>query len=230
MFFSSNYKKFRTFASMKKIILTIGIFLNIVAFTGCDKRAQGLDYRVTCTVSYALSGDSVTLLMLEEDYNKLRVCGTQRSTDGAVTFTGQTDRPRVALIRWGNNTTRPFYFVLESGVTNITINLGSWSITGSAENNRYLHYINQRNSIIDARVATWQEYLKMAASSTLKREDEMRLVRQDSLLNDSLQRITIEHINRGDAVGRIIGERYGNTVDLLRMGHQQKLTTVTATH
>ena len=56
-------------------------------------------------------------------------------------------------------------------------------------------------------------YLKMAADSSLKRDDERRMVRQDSLLNDSLIRITIERINRGDVVGRIIRERYGRLLD-----------------
>ena len=39
------------------------------------------------------------------------------------------------------------------------------------------------------------------------------MVRQDSLLNDSLQRLTVERINRGDAVGRIIRERYARQLD-----------------
>ena len=81
------------------------------------------------------------------------------------------------------------------------------------QNAEYLRYVNWRNGIMDARVATWQEYLNMAADSSLTREDEMRMVRQDSLLNDSLQRVTVERINRKDAVGRIIRERYGNQLD-----------------
>ncbi|MBQ1583913.1 MAG: hypothetical protein II078_02500, partial [Muribaculaceae bacterium] len=80
-------------------------------------------------------------------------------------------------------------------------------------NSAYLHYINQRNGIMDARIATWQEYLKMSADSSLKRDDEVLMVRQDSLLNDSLQRLTVERINRGDAVGRIIRERYARQLD-----------------
>ena len=103
--------------------------------------------------------------------------------------------------------------MLESGDIDITINSGSWNITGSPQNSAYLHYINQRNGIMDARVATWQEYLKMAADSSLKRDDEVLMVRQDSLLNDSLQRLTVERINRGDAVGRIIRERYARQLD-----------------
>lgn len=198
---------------MKKLILSIGTLLAIMAMTGCDNHSRGLDYRVTCTIDNQLRHDSATLLVLEEAYGQLRVCDACRSTDGTFTFTGQTDRPKVALIRWDNDSTSPFYFVLESGEIAITIKPGSWDITGSPQNSEYLHYINQRNGIMDSRVATWQEYLNMAADSSLKRDDELRMVRQDSLLNDSLQRITVERINRGDAVGRIIKERYGKALD-----------------
>ena len=66
---------------------------------------------------------------------------------------------------------------------------------------------------MNRRVATWQEYLKAAANASLTREEELRMVRQDSLLNDTLQRITVERINRGDAVGRIIRERFAGQLD-----------------
>lgn len=198
---------------MKKIIITAGLALALMLF-GCDNRGHnGLDYRVNVTLDNKLHHDSATLLVLEEEYGQLRVCGTARAKDGTFTFTGQTDKPKAALIRWDNDSVEPFYLVLEGGDINVTINSGSWDITGSPQNSAYLHYINQRNGIMDARVATWQEYLKMAADSSLKRDDEMLMVRQDSLLNDSLQRLTVERINRGDAVGRIIRERYARQLD-----------------
>lgn len=189
------------------------MLLGIMALTGCDNSSQGLDYRVTCVIDNKVSHDSATLLVLEDAYGQLRMCGTTRGDNGTFTFTGQTDQPKVALIRWDNDSTEPFYFVLEQGDTRITIKPDSWLITGSPQNSEYLHYINQRNGIMDSRVATWQEYLKMATDSSLRRDDEVRMVRQDSLLNDSLQRITVERINRGDAVGRIIKERYGKLLD-----------------
>ena len=197
---------------MKKIILSVSALLAI-ALMGCDSGVRQMDYRVTCTLEGKQQHDSATLLVLEEDYNKLRVCGASRLTDGTVTFTGQIDEPHVALIRWDNDSVQPFHFVLEQGDIHITLKSGSWDITGSPLNSQYLHYINQRNSIMDERLATWQQYLKSASGKTLKREDELRLVARDSVLNDSLQRITVDRINRGDAVGRIIRERYGNQLD-----------------
>lgn len=197
---------------MKKIIFTVGTLLAL-ALMGCDGNQQVRDYKVTCIIENQQLHDSATLLVLEDDYNKLRVCGASHISEGNVTFTGQTDKQRVAMIRWDNDSTQPFYFVLEAGVTAITIKDGSWTITGSPANSEYLHYINQRNEIMNARVTTWQEYLAKAGNSSLRREDEQRMVRQDSLLNDSLQRITVNRINRGDAVGRIIRERYGSALD-----------------
>ena len=213
MLFYWIYKRFRNFAAMKKIILSIGILLQIAALTGCDNSNSRIDYKVTCIVDNQLRRDSATLLVLEEEYSQLNICGATRGEQGTFTFSGQTDRPKVALIRWDNDSTSPFYFVLEGGNTRITIKPGAWNITGSAQNAAYMRYIRQRDAIIDARVATWQEYLKMSSDSSLRHEDEILMVRQDSLLNDSLQRITVERINRGDAVARIIRERYGPHLD-----------------
>ena len=183
--------------------------------TGCDHQHGSVlqDYTVTCTLDGKLQHDSATLLVLEQEYGKLRVCGSSRAQSGTFTFKGQIDEPKVALIRWDNDTVHPFHFVLEAG--NITINIApdKWRAGGSVLNAQYLDYMNRRNAIMNERVATWQEYLKAASSSSLTREEEQRMVRQDSLLNDSLQRMTVQRINRNDAVGRIIRERFAGQLD-----------------
>lgn len=200
---------------MKKstiIILLLGAFLTAM-LPGCSNGNSEMDYSVTITLDNQMKHDSATLFVLEEGYNKLRSCGTVGNTGDSFVFTGQTDVPRVAVVHWDNDSTKPFYFVLESGVTHISVTPDSWSVTGSEQSAEYLRYVNQRNAIMNLRVATWQEYLNMAADSSLKHDDELRMVRQDSLLNDSLQRITVERINRGDVVGRIVRERYGQQLD-----------------
>ena len=200
---------------MKKntiINLLLGAFLTAM-LPACSNGNSDMDYSVTITLDNQMKHDSATLLVLEEGYNKLRPCGTVGKTGNSFVFTGQTDAPRVAIVRWDNDSTKPFYFVLESGVTHISVAPTSWSVTGSKQSTEYLRYVNQRNAIMNLRVATWQEYLKMAADSSLKSDDELRMVRQDSVLNDSLQRITVDRINRGDAVGRIVRERYGQQLD-----------------
>lgn len=212
-------QKFCNFALMiKKKLLLAGLttgFCLTTLMTGCDQqRATGLkEYTVTCSLDDKVHRDSATMLVLEENYNKLRVCGAASAHDGSFTFKGQIDGPKVALLRWDNDTTRPFLFVLEAGNIGIIIKSGSWQVTGSSQNADYMRFVNRRNAIMNTRVEIWQEYLNAANNSTLKREDEVRLVQQDSLLNDSLQRITVQRINRGDAVGRIIRERYSSQLD-----------------
>jgi hypothetical protein len=217
----AEWETFRKFAAMnkKKITSIMGLALAVM-LTGCDKSDKSINYTVKVTLDNKQHHDSATLLVLEEEYNQLRECGSARQQNGSFTFTGQIDKPKVALIRWDDDQSEPFYLVLESGNINVTIGQDTWDITGSPQNSAYLHYINQRNGIMNARIATWQEYLKMAADSSLKRDDEQLMVRQDSLLNDSLQRLTVERINQGDAVGRIIRERYASQLD---KEHMRKL-------
>lgn len=203
---------------MKKFFITLTILAGLCAATmgtGCGRQraTEPKDFTVTCRMEGTAHHDSATLLVLEESYNKLRVLDTAHDKDGTFTFKGQIDAPHVALIRWDNDSTNPFHFVLEQGNINLTIKADSWSIGGSRQNTDYQKFINQRNSIMNARVATWQEYLKAAEDKSLTHDDEVRMVRQDSLLNDSLQRITVERINRGDAVGRIIRERFAGQLD-----------------
>lgn len=208
---------------MKKNRPIIGMLatLSLAALaTGCNGDHQRMDYSLRVTLEGTQPHDSATLLVLEDDYNRLRVCGNARNDGNTFKFTGQTDGAKAAIIRWDSDTVHPFHFVLESGQTSITIKAGSWAAEGSPCNAEYLRYVNQRNAIVEARVATWQQYLKLASDSTLKREDERRLAQQDSLLNDSLQRITVERINRGDAVSRIIRERYASQLD---QEHARKL-------
>lgn len=210
-------QKFCNFAVMtRKIIPSILACAAIIGmFSGCDNQHQAelKDFTVTCALDSKLLRDSATLLVLEEGYNQLRVCGTAHPQQGTFTFKGQTDGAKVALIRWGNDSTHPFHFVLEPGTTQFTIHEGSWSASGSTQNVDYLSFINQRNRIMKQRVALWQQYLNATASSSLTREEELRMVRQDSLLNDTLQNLTVQRINRGDAVSRIVRERFAAQLD-----------------
>lgn len=211
-------QKFCNFATMmRKMIPTLMLLagLCLAVLTGCDNHRDGgpTDYTVTCTLDAKVQHDSATLLVLEDEYGKLRVCGSARAQDGTFTFKGQTSGSKVALLRWDNDTIHPFHFVLEPGNIRLTIQAGTWSVAGSDINADYLHFINERNRILNKRVSTWQEYLKAAAASSLTREKELRMVQQDSLLHDSLQRITVDRINRGDAVSRIIRERFAGQLD-----------------
>lgn len=203
---------------MKKIISMMGLIAAICLMTfmaSCDSQREkdSMEYAVTCTIGNGQHSDSATLLVLEQDYNKLRVLNSERAAGNTFTFKGQTSGSKVALIRLGNDTIHPFMFILEPGHIDITIKPDAWNITGSTQNIEYQNFVNQRNKIMNRRVAIWQDYLKASDGGKLNRESERRMVEQDSLLNDTLQRITVDRINRGDAVGRIIRERFATQLD-----------------
>lgn len=213
------HKKFCNFAlMMKKITLMTGLlaaFCLLALATGCDQSrgSEKMDYTLTCTVDSPQPPDSATLLVLEDEYNRLRVCATAHAADRTFAFNGQTEGAKVALIRLDNDSIHPFLFILEPGHTDIHLKPNAWHISGGPQNTDYQWFVNKRNALMNQRVALWQEYLKADSVGTLNREEELRLVRQDSLLNDSVQRMTVKRINRGDAVGRIIRERYGSQLD-----------------
>jgi type II restriction/modification system DNA methylase subunit YeeA len=94
-------------------------------------------------------------------------------------------------------------------------------VKGVKINHEYITYLNQRNSIISEQKAIWQNYMSLTANDSLVNiEQEQKLARQDSVLSDSLERITIEAINRGTPASRIIYDRY---VSSLRHNYLRKI-------
>ena len=74
---------------MKRFLYTIAILMSIT-LPGCVNDTNdydGMDYTVTVTLDKPLQHDSATLLVLEDEYNQLRLCGTVGLKNGA--FSGQ---------------------------------------------------------------------------------------------------------------------------------------------
>ncbi len=200
-----------------KLLAHIVMSLAVLAacLTGCDTRpAAGTSFSVEVNVDSVLHRQCATLWTIDDDYQRLRCLGTDSVKDGEkFSFNGVLDCRQVAFIQFAADSI-PFYFVLEPGThTVINITPSHWRIDGSRACYSYIHFLNQRQHITDDMKKTWKAYRHMAADSTLKRRHEVMFFRHDSLLLDSLQRITVERINRGDLVSRIVRERFINTLD-----------------
>ena len=52
----------------------------------------------------------------------------------------------------------------------------------------------------------------MGADSTLTWDQERTALRADSVLQDSIQRITVDRINQGDLVSRLVKQRLMHTL------------------
>ena len=63
--------------------------------------------------------------------------------------------------------------------------------------------------------------MRQLADSSLDRHREWALLRRDSLIADSVQRMLLGAMQRRDVVGRLVADRYYHTLDTL---HLRQLT------
>ena len=182
--------------------------------TACDKPRPDTRFAVNVKVAAELEVDSVSLLVWEEEYGQLRDMGGAALHDGAATIEGVLDAPRAACLHLDST---PFYFVLEPGTTSLMVKPHQVVVTGGPENHRYLDFVKQQASLTARRQQLWQRYVAMGADSTLTADKEHEMARTDSLLADSLQRITLDAINARHPASRLIAERYLHTLDSLHL-------------
>ncbi|MBO7610472.1 MAG: DUF4369 domain-containing protein [Muribaculaceae bacterium] len=199
---------------MKKLIITYAAIM-LVALCGCD------DFRVPASHGYcvklqlcdSLRHDGASLYVVNDDYNRLQRGGTMYLAEGRCEFNGQTSGASVAFIKL-DSLDRPFYFVLEPGVTTINIDLRKWRMSGGKGNGRYMWLLNERQRLIDERNHNRDNYLKAVADTMLTLRKERQAVVRDSLLADSLQHLLVRYMSGDDAVARIVRERFFNDLSV----------------
>lgn len=197
---------------MEKIkhIIIFCITLLLVACNNTHVTPTGA-YHLTCKLDDKFHKDSATLYIVEPDYKGLTCEGLSTTTDNNFKWNGHIDGAHVAFIKFKNDSIR-FYFVLEPGDIDININSKGWLISGGAYNNAYIHTLNHRQNILDAKKELWKKYSAQSKDSTLTQEQEVNYIMQDSLLTDSLERYLVWRIKVGDPASVILKERLFNTL------------------
>lgn len=191
-------------------ILLISLFFGFS--TSCVEQLNDTQFKVSCTIDPSLHTDSVSLLMFEDLYNRVYHFASVSidSSSGAFIFEGQIERPCVAFLKFDNDTI-PFFFVLEKGETAISINSKGVVVTAGELNHEYFSFLKSRMLLQASRRALYSRYLTLASpDSIVNIQKEREFVTQDSLLADSLDRITLDAINRGSLASRIIFDRFVN--------------------
>lgn len=191
----------------------------IIALTACDDHASEQAYTLSIKVDTVLEVDSATLLVWEDEYFQMRHMNSTAMRNGEATLRGVLDAPRAACLRLDGTS---FYFVLEPGVTQVTFRSGRVVVTGGPENHTYLDFVKRQAALTARRRHLWQRYVAMGADSTLTADKEREMALTDSLLADSLQRITLEAINAQLPASRIIAERYLHTLDSIHLRQVKK--------
>lgn len=199
---------------MKGLLRIVMACVVIGVMSGCVEWLDNTRYQVLCSVDKSLRVDSMSLMLLEEQYGKLKLVEAMGadSVSGAFLFEGQIEQPCVAFLKFRNDST-PFFFVLEQGETMINIGSQGIMVTGGELNHEYFDFLKQRRRIISARHDLKSQYLRMAApDSIVNIAAERELAMKDSILVDSLDNITVDCINRGGPVSLIVFDRFANSL------------------
>lgn len=201
---------------MRRFIYSLFFIIGGLLLTCCQHRAErdgAFEVTVTLYNGRVLT-DSATLVMIDDDYQLLRVLGGSRLQDSSFSFKGHTPVPRIAFVDFVTDSLPyQFYFILEPGKIEINLEPGHWLIkTTSPKNLAFLSFLDKYQRVERQRQALWERYRKMAADSTLTWDKEREVVRSDSLLQDSLQRITVDRINQGDLVSLLVKQRLLHTL------------------
>ena len=208
---------------MKYLIRLVLACVVLGIVSSCVESLNDSPYNLTCSIDKTIAPDSVSLFLLEDDYNRVYKVATVAvdSAAGAFLFDGQIEKPCVAFFKFSNDST-PFYFVLEQGETLVNITPHSVTVTGDENNHEYFGFLKQRAALLAARRVVLERYRNTVTSDSLiSMSIEHKFLAQDSLLADSLERITLAAINRGTLSSRIILERYVNE---LRPEYLKKVT------
>lgn len=196
---------------MKKLVAHIAMIM-LVVLISCTADKEN-EFRVSCTFD-GIRTDSVTLFVIEDDYNMMREASAASKADGKVTLVGQIDAPVIALLKM-NGVDKPFYFILEPGSTSLHFGREYTLAEGGDLNHVYATYERLRETIQSSRLQNRKEYMKHVADSTLTSTLERKMQRMDSVLCDSVQRVTVDIINQGGPVGRLVKEQYFGSLDSL---------------
>ena len=201
---------------MRYLLYGILLIFAGLMLTCCEHRLESDGaFEVTVTLhGDSIHTDSATLIMIDDDYDLKRVLGGARLQDSSFTFTGHTPVPRIAYLDFATDSLPfQFYFILEPGKIAIDLQPGSWLITSTQSGNRLLQsFLNKYQHLERERKALWERYQQMGADSTLTWDQERTALRADSVLQDSIQRITVDRINQGDLVSRLVKQRLMHTL------------------
>lgn len=198
-------------ANMRNLICHIAVIL-CVFLVACTAEKEN-EFRVTCTFD-GITTDSVTLFVIEDDYNMMREASAALKINGKVTLAGQIDAPAIALLKM-KGVEKPFYFILEPGNTSLHFGREYTLAEGGDLNHIYATYERLRENIRAERTLNRKDYMKHVADSTLTHALERKMQKTDSVLCDSVQRMTVEIINEGGPVGRLVKEQYASSLDSL---------------
>lgn len=185
-----------------------------VLFSCSDNAGKG--YRIVCNVSKDVEADSIMLFEYEDDYDAVRLCGTQHiNQNRSAIFNGRVNKPKVAYIQLGKfSFAGRYYFIMDNNDITIRIGNGHLKIQGGELNNEYFEAFAERRGIINKKNSLLRQYKKLAADSAITDSIDRQFQLSHQQLSDSLQRLYRRVLMRNDLVSAVMWTQYGNEVSV----------------
>ena len=196
---------------MKKLATMLLGAAALMAATACGDVQPARDFTLTVDVDTTLNAHTARLLVLEKEYDRMRELGSDTLAGGTATLSGQIAEDYLACLRLGG---RDVLFVLGPGHTGVRVGKDRLVVTGGAANHRYMTLVQRMEHLKRARARLDAQRQALQADTTRRaRATRRELETTDSLACDVMQRLAVAAINRHDAVGRIVADRYAATLD-----------------
>ena len=197
---------------MNKLIGFFIALLLVPCFMACDKARQSKSFTVTCQFNPdSLARDSVKLSIVDGNGKRLIKLDCATAKNGQCRFAGEILDPHVAVLTFDSVNT-PYYFILEPGQIAISFDTTTYHIQGGKQNDDLQKFLTTHADLARGRQYLHEQYVALADSGVLTLKQERQMALADSVLNDSLQHITVRFIQRNDAAASIVKEMFIGTL------------------
>lgn len=173
-----------------------------------DKKNNNQDYDLVCKIGRDIRCDSLTLWIYEGDYSHVRMLSGGKVKRGYCNLRGHIEEAKTAFIKLKGDTST-YFFILEPTNQKIIINKNSFKLEGGEKNNILYNYLVTRNNLEKQRTDNQKRYFKALKDTTLMRPLERKLFVKDSILTDSIERMTQRRLNSHDVIRPIIIQKFG---------------------
>ena len=209
----------RNLTPTKYLLLTFSVI--ILALSSCKDSKFPLannspNFTIKCKLEKSIKKDSASLFVVDQLLGCKRLITKIGSQDGVFCFTGQIDAPHVGIIEFKNES-RPFYFIIEPGATDIEFTPKKIIVVGRKDNHEYFSFVQAIKLLQEQRKSNFKAYCKEASDSTLTAKKEENYKTNDHKLYDSIQSLSLKYINANNYASQIIKERYMYILDSINI-------------
>lgn len=181
-------------------ILLLGLICML--FASCEKREK--EYALKVDVENSVV-DTLSVYLEKSDYAGWEKVGELYNITGTIDtlLCGQIREPGVIKVDF-HKTSRPVYLVANDYTTSIRVKNNVIIISGRGENDDMIKYYKARAELLKQQYNVRLKHKTHINDTTLTKEIERNLYVQDSVLQDSINYLTTEALNKNEILSRVL--------------------------